>query len=77
MAGTLWEGDKGLGLLLEEQGVEQVCPPTAAFLKDQMVFPVPLLSSATWGTLLISQLTDLCKAHLPPSVCQVQSSCGR
>lgn len=52
MAGTLWEGDKGLGLLLEEPGVEQGRPPTAAFLKDRMVFPIPLLSSATWGLFL-------------------------
>lgn len=50
MAGTLWEGDKGLGLLVEDW-VEQGCPPTA-FLKDQMVFPIPLLSSATWGLFL-------------------------
>lgn len=52
MAGTLWEGDKGLGLLFEGEGVEQGCPPTAAFLKDRLMFPVPLLSSATQGLFL-------------------------
>lgn len=78
MVGTLWEGDKGLGLLLEEEGVEQGRPPTAgrASLKTGWCFPF-LSSHQPPGTLLTSQLTDLCKSNPPPSVYQVQSSCGR
>lgn len=68
MAGTLWEGDKGLGLLVEDWGMEQGCPPTAAFLKDQMVFPIPLLSSATWG-LFLSVSSQIFAKQIPLLQC--------